>query len=270
VKVRGLPQLVGVIHLPALPGAPGASRLSAADALARAGERAIKEAEELAKAGFDGLIIENFGDVPFYRDRVGPETVASMGILAAAIKDTVRVPVGINILRNAAFDALAVAAVSGADFIRVNILSGVAATDQGIIETRAAELLRERERLGAEVAILGDVLVKHARMLSVDDAALAVEEVALRSGASGVIITGATTGRAVDPVRLDRCSKAAREAGVPLWIGSGATAQTVGELRKKVHGVIVGSDLRKAGRAGEPLDAKRVRAFVQAWRKKKR
>jgi membrane complex biogenesis BtpA family protein len=238
--------------------------------LARAGERALKEAQDLAKAGFEGLILENFGDVPFFKDRVGPETVASMSILAAAVKDTVRVPVGINILRNAAHDALAVAAVSGADFIRVNILSGVAATDQGMIEARAADLLRERERLGTSTAILGDVLVKHARMLSVDDVSLAVEEVALRAGASGVIVTGATTGRAVDPARLDRASRAAKEAGVPLWIGSGATAVTVAELRKKVHGVIVGSDLRRSGRAGEPLDAKRVRAFVQAWRKKKR
>lgn len=262
-----LPSLVGVIHLPPLPGSPGAARFGAAEALARAGERAVAEAQALAKAGFEGLIIENFGDVPFFRDRVGPETVSAMAILAAAIKDSVRVPVGVNILRNAAHDALAVAAVSGADFIRVNVLSGIAATDQGLIETRAADLLRERERLGSPVAILGDVLVKHARMLSVEDVALAVEEVALRSGASGVIVTGATTGRAVDPVRLDKALKAARHCGVGLWIGSGATAQTVGELRKKGLGVIVGSDLRKGGQAGAPLDAKRMKAFMQAWRR---
>ena len=127
------PALIGVLHLPALAGAPGARGLTASEALARAGYQAVTEARQLEKAGFEGLIIENFGDVPFYKDRVPSETIASMAIIASAVKDSVSIPVGVNVLRNDGQSALAIASVSGCDFIRVNVLNGVAATDQGII-----------------------------------------------------------------------------------------------------------------------------------------
>ena len=150
-----LPRLIGVIHLSALPGSPGSSGLHPSQALQIAKVRAVQEALLLARAGFDGIIIENFGDVPFMKDKVAPETVASMAVIVAAVKTamktTVRIKMGVNILRNDGQSALAVAAVTGADFIRVNVLSGVAATDQGIIEGSAAILMRERVRLRAEM-----------------------------------------------------------------------------------------------------------------------
>lgn len=258
------PRLIGVIHLPSLPGAPGSHGLSPTTALQKAGAQAVREARLLAQAGFEALIVENFGDAPFFKTRVSAETVASMAIIAGALREATRLPVGVNILRNDALSALAVAAVAGCDFIRVNVLSGVAATDQGVIEGHAAELLRERDRLHAHVAIFADAHVKHARSLSSHKLSLAVEELALRSHADAVIITGATTGRAIGPESLLEASEAAREIGTPLFVGSGTTADNVGEILKHADGVIVGSSLRKGGRAGAPLDARRLKAFVRA------
>lgn len=263
--MKSIPSLIGVIHLPALPGAPGAFGLSASHALARAGSQAVDEARKLERAGFEGLIVENFGDVPFYKDRVPPETVATMSIVAAAVRETVKIPVGVNILRNDGRSALCVAAVSGCDFIRVNVLGGVAATDQGLIEGDAAFLLRERERLGASnIAILGDVHVKHAKSLSSDDVGLAVEETALRAGASGVILTGATTGRPIDRETLERAHQVAREHSIGIWIGSGATPANIKWMTAYASGVIVGSTLREGGQAGAPLDPRRIREFIKA------
>jgi membrane complex biogenesis BtpA family protein len=261
-----LPSLIGDIHLPPLAGSPGSYEEHPASALQKAGLQAVREARALEQAGFDGLILENFGDVPFYKDRVPPETVASMAVIAAAVREATKLPIGINILRNDARAALAVAATTGCNFIRVNVLSGVAATDQGIVEGQAAELLRERDRLGAKVAILADAHVKHAKTLSSDDLLLAIEDLALRSSADGVILTGTTTGRPVDVLALSEASRFARSKGIRLFIGSGATRETVGELKTQVHGIIVGSDLRKSGKAGAPLDAVRVRDFVKAYR----
>jgi membrane complex biogenesis BtpA family protein len=264
-----LPRLISVIHLPALAGAPGASGLRPFDALARAGLQAVKEARSLAQAGFEGIILENFGDVPFYWDTVPPETVASMAVIAGAVREAVKLPLGINVLRNDGFAALAIAAVTGCEFIRVNVVSGVAATDQGLIQGEAARLARERARLGADVAILADALVKHARTLSTDEVELAVEENGLRAMADGVIITGSTTGRPIDHERLIRAAGVAREHGIPLWIGSGSTVDTLAELLRHATGVIVGSAIRRGGKAGAPLDPARVRAFVKAWKKAK-
>jgi uncharacterized protein len=266
-----VPLLIGVIHLPALPGSPGAFGEHPAAVMQGAGLRAVKEAALLEKAGFEAVIIENFGDSPFYKSQVPPETIASLSVIASAVRETTRLEVGINVLRNDARSALAIAAVSGCSFMRINILSGVTATDQGLIEGDAAFLLRERQRLfGGDdfrsLRILADVHVKHGLSLSSGEIALAVEEAARRAGADAVIITGSTTGREVNPEQLARASEAARGSGVPLLIGSGAKPRDLPELLRFADGIIVGSALRRAGVAGAPLDLARTREFVKAFR----
>ena len=262
-----LPKLIGVIHLSPLVGSPRSHGHHPAEILQEAGSIAVQEAQALVQAGFDGLIIENFGDTPFYKTRVPAETVASMSIIAAAVRDTVDIPVGINVLRNDAGAALAIAATTGCDFIRVNVLSGVAATDQGLIEGNGAALLRERDRLHAPVAILADVHVKHAQSLSSSSIALAIEEVGGRGMADGVIVTGHSTGRLVDMTVLREASQTARHLNIPLYLGSGATAESISEIRSLVDGVIVGSTLRKDGMAGAPLDKKRTLDFARQFAK---
>jgi membrane complex biogenesis BtpA family protein len=265
---RSIPKLIGVIHLPPLAGSPRSIEEgeSPAFSLQKAGLLAVKEAKLLEQAGFQGLILENFGDTPFYKNRVPAETTASMAVIAAAVRETVSIPIGINVLRNDGFSAMAIAAVTGCEWIRVNVLAGVAATDQGMLEGEAASLIRERQRLGASsVGILADVHVKHARSLSSDDVGLAVEEVALRSMADAVILTGATTGRAADPAALRRAAEISAIHDIPLLIGSGATKENLSGLLQFVHGIIVGSDLRQNGVAGAPLDPRRVKAFSKAF-----
>lgn len=261
------PSLFGVVHLPPLAGSPGGHHQDPVGLLSAAGLQAVREARMMEKAGFHAVILENFGDAPFFKGSVPPETVASMAVLAAAVVEAVKIPVGINVLRNDARAALAIAAVTGAQFIRVNVLSGVTATDQGLIEGDAASLLRERDRLHAPVHILADVHVKHGRSLSSDSVELALEETLLRGGADAAILTGTTTGREVDPDELARAAEVCRSLGAPLLIGSGATAQNLGELMRNAYGVIVGSAIRRGGRAGAALDPKRLTAFAQAFKK---
>jgi membrane complex biogenesis BtpA family protein len=266
----GYPRLIGVVHLPPLPGSPGASRLSPSDALGAAGLLAVKEAKQLVAAGFDGIILENFGDTPFFKDQVPTETVSAFSIIAAAVRESVKVPVGLNLLRNCALQVLPIAAVTDCRFMRVNVLSGVAATDQGIVEGRAADLLRLRDNLSADVAIFADVHVKHARSLSSDSVALAIEETAGRGGADAVIVSGATTGRSVSLDVLKEATPAAKKAGVPLYIGSGATTENVATLLRSVDGIIVSSALRAKGKAGATLDSARIKAFIKAAKRGKR
>ena len=266
MKSDGLPSLIGVIHLPALPGAPEAAGIPPSEALNKACDWAVQEAKILARAGYDGIIIENFGDAPFYKTQVGPETVAAMAVIASAIRaERLGVKLGINVLRNDGRSALAIAAVTGAEFIRVNVLSGVSATDQGLIEGEAAELVREKIRLGTSARILADVHVKHARSLSSASLTLAIEETAARGGADGIIVTGATTGRSPDPNDLKEALQACHHMGVPLYIGSGARAENLSQFSKEIR-IIVGSDLRKGGRAGAPLDRRRVEKFAATFR----
>src|SRR5713101_4601014 len=120
------PAIIGMVHLLPLPGAPRWAG-SMEEALARA----VEDARALAEGGVDGVMVENFGDAPFYPDHVPPETVAAMTRAARAVVEAVPVPVGVNVLRNDTAAALAIAVAVGARFIRVNVHTGAMWTDQG-------------------------------------------------------------------------------------------------------------------------------------------
>lgn len=253
------PALIGVIHLPALPGAPR-HQLSMDEIV----ERAVADARVLKRAGFDAAIVENFGDIPFPHAALPPATVAAMAVAAEHVRREAALPLGINALRNDAASALGIAAASGAKFIRVNVHTGVYAADQGIIQGRADETLRYRKQLGLRIAILADVNVKHARPLSEPDIARAAKDTAYRGLADGLIVTGAATGEAADLEQL----RSVREA-VPdrrLFVGSGATADSVGEILRIASGVIVGTSIKKGRDTANSIDADLATRFVRAAR----
>jgi membrane complex biogenesis BtpA family protein len=255
------PCLVGVVHLPPLPGSPRASEACAAIAAS-----AVRDAQAMRRAGFDLVIVENFGDAPFFAERVPPVTVSAVTACAVAVRQACPdLPLGINVLRNDAEASLSIAAVVGARCIRVNVHTGARVTDQGVVQGRAAETLRSRRALGADgVAIWGDVDVKHSAPLGERDPAREAEDLVKRGLAEAVLVTGEGTGRSVDAGKLRRVREAA--GGLPVLVASGATVETLAELAPLCDGVIVGSALRVDGVAGGPVDAGRAARFAEAFR----
>jgi membrane complex biogenesis BtpA family protein len=253
------PALIGVLHLPPLPGSPGW-----AGSMAELHSWVLADAQAFLAGGADGLVVENFGDKPFFADTVPAATVAAMAVLAAMVVERAQgLPVGINVLRNDAAAALAVAAASGASFVRVNVLSGAMLTDQGLIQGRAAELLRLKRQLGlTDVAIFADVLVKHAYSLAPQPIAEAVEDTLQRAGADGVIVSGVATGVAPSQIDLEQARGAAAMA--PLLVGSGCTEANAALLLNHADGVIVASSLKRDGVLANPVDPQRVRQLRQA------
>lgn len=223
---------------------------------------ACSDAQTLAEAGFDALIVENFGDSPFYPDNVPPETIAAMSVAVKEVGSATSLPIGVNVLRNDGLAALAVASATGATFVRVNVLSGMMITDQGPIVGRAAEITRMRARLGSEVEIWGDVMVKHAvppAGLTLEDAA---EEAIGRGMADRIVVSGRATGARVDRDTLRRAKSIA--GSTPVMVGSGATAEQVAKILEVADGVIVGTDLKRDRLTANPVDAKRASDFVAA------
>jgi membrane complex biogenesis BtpA family protein len=255
--------LVGVIHLPPLPGS--ARSVASAAECARSASACSRA---LAEAGFDAIIVENFGDAPFFGDKVPPVTVAAMTACALAVRNAApSAKLGINVLRNDAEAALSIAACTGADFIRVNVHTGARVTDQGVLEGRAASTLRLRRALGAEaIGVWADVDVKHSAPLGPPrPLAQEVEDTALRGLASAVLVTGEGTGKGVD---LDKLAAVKQAAGsIPVYVASGATIDTLPALRAHASGVIVGSALRAGGVPGGPVDAALARGFASAFRR---
>lgn len=255
-----LPSLIGVIHLPPLPGSPRYQ-----GSLGAILDQAAADALALEAAGFEAAILENFGDAPFFPGRVPPITVAAMTAAALAAKGAAStLELGVNVLRNDAEAALSVAVAAGARMIRINVHAGARLTDQGVVEGRAFETLRLRRELGAEhLRLLCDVDVKHSAALAPRPIAEEAEEIAGRGLADAILVTGSGTGRAVLHKHLDDVRAAVR---VPVLVASGVTPETLPALRG-AHGVIVGSCLRESGVAGEPVDPAAAVRFVEAFRR---
>lgn len=249
--------VIGVIHLLPLPTAVRwQGDLQAVIA------RAEQEATALAAGGAHGLMVENFFDAPFPKSEVDPAVVSAMTLVVQRLKQLVTLPIGINVLRNDAHSALAIATCTGASFIRVNVLTGVMATDQGLIEGEAHQLLRYRRELGCEVKILADVLVKHARPLGTPNLSTMVQDTIHRGLADGVILSGWATGC---PPSLEELELAKAAAGkTPVFIGSGASTQNIAQLIRAADGVIVSSSLKRKGQIEQSVDPIRVREFVTA------
>jgi hypothetical protein len=250
-----------MIHLRALPGSPQAEPME------RVVEAALQDARALIEAGFDGLMVENFGDAPFFAERVPAVTVAAMSRVVSTLRAAVgqRVQLGVNVLRNDAAAALSIAAACGADAIRVNVHSGARVTDQGLITGQAADTVRLRHSLQAEgISIWADVAVKHSAPLGQPrPLPEEVAELVGRGRADAVIVTGSGTGKPVDLAELGRVRRAL-PAGAALLVGSGVTAQTVGALLDIADGVIVGTSVKEGLISTAPVDPQRARALVGA------
>jgi uncharacterized protein len=247
--------LIGVVHLKPLPGSPR-WKGNFAEVLAAA----IADAKAYEDGGAHAVIVENFGDVPFTKGSVWPETIAAMAVAGQAIRGSVGLPMGFNVLRNDGRAALGLASVCGAGFIRINVLTGAMVTDQGVIEGDACHVARERVRLCPDTQIFADVHVKHAAPLGGSSIETAAHDTLDRGLADALIVSGAATGSAANLDDVRRVRQACPKAR--LLIGSGITAENAAEFLQFADGVIVGSSLKKNGVLSNPVDARRVRTLA--------
>ncbi len=247
-----------MVHLLPLPGSPGYN-----SSTAEIVDCALRDAQRLIDGGCDAIIVENMGDLPYLPRAVAPETLAVIAIATAQVV-SLGVPTGLQILAAANRQALGVAAVAGAAFIRVEGFAYAHVADEGWIDACAGELMRARRHLDAPVAIWADVQKKHASHAITAD--LSMEDLARGAafcGADMLIVTGAHTG---SPVALADLEAAAR-AGLPLAIGSGVTDQNAAQLARLADALIVGSWIKEEGDWRKPVSldrVKRLRAIIDA------
>ena len=97
--------LIGMIHVPPLPGSPRYRGQPMAGII----DFCLKDADALVANGMHGLMVENHGDVPFRKPcNIGHETSACLAVITDRLVQAFAVPYGISILANAAIPAFAV------------------------------------------------------------------------------------------------------------------------------------------------------------------
>jgi membrane complex biogenesis BtpA family protein len=256
----GVPRaLIGVIHVPALPGTPGSRQQ-----IAEIAELCAIEARAYAAAGFHSVVIENTHDRPYLKGSAGPEIVAGMAVIGSEVRRASGLPLGVQILAGANLAAMAVANACGASFVRVEGFVFAHVADEGLIESCAGELLRYRRAIGADaVWVLADIKKKHSAHAITADVDLAeTARAAEFFHADGVIVSGAATGRPTNP---DEVRAASQAVSIPTLVGSGVTPENM-KTFATADALIVGSSVKEDGLWSNRLDEARMRAVVRAFR----
>ncbi len=251
--------LIGVVHCPSFPGSPRYR----GESLAAIYDACVRDAAAYVEGGLSGLIVENHGDVPFSKpEDLTPETAACLAVATDRIIAATGAAVGVNVLANAPLHALAVAAATGATFIRVNQWANAYVANEGFMEGRAAEAMRYRSLLRAEgVRIFADTHVKHgAHAITADRSIAELTRDLAFFDADVVIATGQRTGDAATLEEIDEVRDATH---LPLLVGSGVTADNVAAILTRTDGVIVASSLKHDGVWWNPVDRARVEEFCR-------
>ncbi|GAB0093165.1 uncharacterized protein DMENIID0001_082370 [Sergentomyia squamirostris] len=247
--------VIGMIHIPALPGTPRQSSFPITLDAVR------KEAEIYKNLPIDAVMIENMHDIPYVRNP-GPEIISSVTRVACEVRNILRnIPIGIQILACGNREALAVAKATGCQFIRAEgfVFSHVA--DEGFVDACAGDLMRFRRQIDAEdVAILTDIKKKHSsHAITQDLSLLEAAQAAEFFLSDGIIVTGTATG---DPVATQDLDSISGRINIPTIIGSGVTSGNLEEYFDKCQGMIVGSHFKKSGKWSDPLCPERIGQFM--------
>lgn len=253
------PVIVGMLHLLPLPGAPRFDGNTCGIV-----EHALTDVGALVEGGVDAIMIENFGDVPYFPHNVPRETIAWMSRVGGIVSDKYDLPLGVCVLKNDGRAALAIAHSIGAQFIRVCILGSPRVTDQGLVQPDSYDLLRDRARLGADIKILADVDIKHSYPLAASFSLKAeAADLISRELADALIVTGTATGLSIKESDL---AAVRGVADVPIFVGSGVTEENIKQLSNDASGFIVGTSLKESRQPGARVSVDKVHAIVSQLR----
>ena len=251
--------IIGMVHLPPLPGSPNYQ----GGGLAPIVEWALRDVETYQQAGVDGLIVENMWDHPYFvGEDVPAEAMTAQAVAAHEVVKAATVPTGINVIHNGGRVALSIALAAGATFIRVCILTGARLWDTGELDHGcASRLLRHRKNLQAEhIKIFADVDKKHSVPFPGLDLETHIEWTDFYL-ADAFIVSGRMTGDAPSIEKVRRAKELSRNR--PLLLGSGTSAENIGEFLRYADGAIVGTSVKTDGQAENPVDPQRLAAYIK-------
>lgn len=251
--------IIGMVHSLPLPGSPKFKHYRLEDVY----DYAIGEALKLKEGGVDGLLIENAGDIPFVKSEyLGPETAACIAVIGERIRRAVPdLPIGVNIVANAAKHSIAATKAFGGNFVRVNQWANAYIANEGFVEGAAGVALRYRSMIGADdIKILADVHVKHGSHAIVADRPIAEQatDVAFFD-ADALIATGFRTG---DPTRPEEINTIREGSSLPVLIGSGINSENCQRLLRIADGAILGVSVKNPHSMAAPTDPEALRIFM--------
>ncbi len=251
--------LIGMAHLPALPGTP---LYAAADGVKGLIRQVRDDVAVLVDAGFDAVMFCNENDRPYalQADLAGAAVMARVAAECAPDE----IPFGVDYLWDPEC-ALAAAVAAEASFIR-EVVTGSWESDMGSWSPDAAALLRRRRSLDAgHIAVFMNVTPEFASSTGLRPPADVARSVAVSSLPDAILVSGPMAGAEPEASTLAEV-RGAVPSEIPVLLNTGATVANIAGFLEHADGCIVGSSLKKDGYTWNPVDPERARAFVEAAR----
>ena len=247
--------IIGMVHLPALPGTPLYSKSTGIENIINT---AKKDLIALQNAGVDAVMFGNENDRP-YELKVDISTTATMAYVIGVLKETLKIPFGVNVLWDP-ISTIALATATGASFAR-EIFSGLYASDMGLWNPDAAKSLRYRKSLDNENLLLFfNISAEFAHSIDRRSLAERAKSVAFSSLPDAILVSGPITGESADINELASVKKIINT--IPVLANTGVNISNVEEILKIADGAIVGSSLKVDGITWNQVDEKRALEFM--------
>lgn len=250
--------VMGMIHFPPLPGSP---LYDEAGGIKKIRDTAMRDAEALVEAGFDGLSFSNEGDRP-YLSNVDKATVAVMSTVISEVSSQFKKPFGLSVLADPEA-AIAIGTATGANYVRI-FLSWVFVGDWGIVDPCAGALQRFRRNFGGMGMKVFANISGHTEPLggrSIKDIAAGAVKFGL---ADAVCLAGTTAGSPISEEDLTLARKGAH--GAPVVAGTGVDMNNVEKMMRLSDGIIMGTSIKLDGDTFNPIDAVKARQFMSRAR----
>ncbi|MEO3890676.1 BtpA/SgcQ family protein [Nonomuraea sp. B5E05] len=256
MRLTGGKLLLGMIHLPPLPGTPFATPASLREAI----DTAVRSALALRAGGADGCHVQTADRVYGVADECDPARTTAMGIVVAEIRRTVGddFPVGVQIMRNAARASLAVAKVAGGSFVRLGALVGTTLSPQGMVQANPLEVMEYRRKIDAwDVKVIADIDSMHFRWYGEELPVGRVARHARTAGADAVALCHPDAETALAKIAEVR----AVAPELPVILAGHTDHDNAARLLAAADGAFVGTCWERDG-WGSGIDEERVRTYV--------
>lgn len=259
-ELTGQPKsIIGMVHLPALPGTP---LYDGSGGMGAIRDHVRRDLEALQSGGIHAVMFCNENDRP-YRLDADVASVAAMADVVASVRSDLSVPFGVDVLWDPRA-TLAVAAATGAAFAR-EIFAGAFAGDFGLWVRSAGDAFRYRREIGAEgVRLLFNINAEFAAQLAPRPVPELAKSIVFSSNPDAICVSGPITGQQVAVSDLAAVSEAVADSGAPVLVNTGFTAENAAALLQHANGAVVGSSLKVDGITWNPVDPRRVRTLMAA------
>lgn len=251
-------RLVGVLHLPPLPGAANYNGASVME-MAR---DAVEDTHILEMAGFSHVMIQDASDIP-QPVTVGSPSVAALSVIGSAVRSSTRMKLGVIAGHNDGASSVAIAHAIAADFVRVKLLTGASVGPTGFMEGCCLQVAQMKRLLDSSVEVWADAHEATSSKL-VGDVCEAAEQLVKFGSADKVIVTrDSGVHDALDDVAN---VKKAIGVDVDVLIGGRVSRHTLVDVMGRSDGAILGSVLKGNAGGGGRVDPAAARDLGGQYR----